>query len=112
MNYSQIFYEDESGNKKLQITNISIVKEYFKKLDKYSNCELSRDIDYKNFTKIKEIFNIKDCSNRKVLRIIAFHLKDPSFKSVYDIDENIAIGVMDSAINQLDLMGASTFDLV
>ena len=97
---------------KLREQQLSIIDKKYFKGDEWGNCNLSQVIEEKKFEDLKKIFKLTDLSDVDVLKEIALAMCNKDYKAEQNIDHNVAVNIFGEVIDQLDIIGESTADIM
>jgi hypothetical protein len=80
--------------------------------NEWGNCDLSKIIEEKRFGNLKEIFKLTDLGDGDALREVALAMCNSDYKSEQSIDPKVAVSIFGEIVDQLDIMGESTADII
>ena len=87
--------------------------EYFKSFgDKHGTSKLLIDLVEKDFDDINNHLGFKGLSNTKVLHTLAINMCDVNYKSLYNIEDNVALNIYGEAKIQLEVMGEDVTEII
>ncbi|XVN40511.1 MAG: hypothetical protein RCO49_06845 [Rickettsia endosymbiont of Argas persicus] len=80
--------------------------------DEYGNSILSLEMEEKNFSNIKNIFNLENLSDEEMLRELTSNMCNKSYREQFNIDLETARRIFVEATDKLLLSGEDITDLI